>query len=303
VTFSVLRAWFSPYLVQVTVLEVISRSSEYLEQKGVESPRLQAELLLAHLLNVPRMQLYLAFERVLSREETDSFREFVRRRGRREPLQHILGSTSFCGFEIAVDQHVLVPRPETELLAEMGWTFLRSLPPEQDLTALDLGTGSGCIAIAVAGNCPRVEITAIDISGEALRMARQNTARHGLEDHIHFVEGNGLAAVPADACFDLILSNPPYVPSAEIQALEPEVRDHDPRLALNGGPEGLDFHHRIAQQAGRLLKPHGKVMLEFGDGQVERLRRFFEQQKWIVEQVAEDYNQRPRILIARWTAC
>jgi len=289
--------------VRVTVLEAIRRSSEFLAKKGVESPRLQAELLLAHLLNLPRMQLYLAFERVLTPEQVDQFRSLVKRRGQREPLQHIIGSTSFCGLEIAVNRQVLVPRPETELLAESGWSFLNRLPPDQNLTALDLGTGSGCIAIAVAWHCQRVEFTAIDISGEALQTAQQNAARHGLDQRIHFFQGDGLATVPAGACFDLILSNPPYVPSAEIQTLQPEVRDYDPHLALNGGPEGLDFFRRIAQLAGPLLKPHGKIMLEFGDGQAETLRRVFESQMWIVERLVEDYTQRPRILIARWTAC
>ena len=289
--------------MRVTVLEAIRRSSEFLAKKGVESPRLQAELLLAHLLNLPRMQLYLAFERVLTPEQVDQFRSLVKRRGQREPLQHIIGSTSFCGLEIAVNRQVLVPRPETELLAESGWSFLNRLPPDQNLTALDLGTGSGCIAIAVAWHCQRVEFNAIDISGEALQTAQQNAARHGLDQRIHFFQGDGLAAVPAGACFDLILSNPPYVPSAEIQTLQPEVRDYDPHLALNGGPEGLDFFRRIAQLAGPLLKPHGKIMLEFGDGQAETLRRVFESQMWIVERLVEDYTQRPRILIARWTAC
>src|SRR5207302_3380271 len=160
----------------MTVLEIIKRSTEFLANKGVDSPRLQTELLLAHLLKLPRMQLYLNFERTLSPGETDGFRELVRRRAQREPLQHILGSTSFCGFEIAVNRHVLVPRPETELLAEEGWKFLQGRADKP--TALDFGTGSGCIAIALAAKCPDAKIVALDISADALALAKQNAEKN-----------------------------------------------------------------------------------------------------------------------------
>src|ERR1051325_7644810 len=140
----------------VTVLEGIQKSAEFLAKKGVEPPRLQAELLLAHLLGLPRMKLYLNFERTLSDAEVEAYRELVRRRGLREPLQHIVGSVSFCGLELAVNRHVLVPRPETELLAEAGWTFLSTLN-SQPSTAFDLGTGSGCLAITLAVRCPAVQ--------------------------------------------------------------------------------------------------------------------------------------------------
>ena len=285
----------------MTVLEAIQRSTEFLAKKGVDSPRLQTELLLAHLLQRPRMQLYLNFARELTPPEVEGFRELVKRRGQREPLQHILGSTSFCGLEIAVNRHVLVPRPETELLAERGWTFLNQLsaPNSQPLTALDFGTGSGCLAIALASKCPTAQIHAIDVSPEALALARENAARHGLADRIQFRHGDGLAAVPAGMRFDLMISNPPYIPSAEIATLQPEVRDYDPRGALDGGPEGLDYYRRLAAESAPYLKSGGRLMLEFGDGQVERVREILQAQKWIVETTQEDYNHQPRILIAR----
>src|SRR5438132_4822743 len=154
----------------MTVLEGIQRSTEFLAKKGVESPRLQAELLLAHVLKLPRMKLYLNFERALAPAELDAVRELVRRRGQREPLQHIIGSTSFCGLEIAVNRHVLVPRPETEQLAERGWRFLSTIN-HQPSTILDFGTGSGCLAIALALNCAAARIFALDISKEALKLA------------------------------------------------------------------------------------------------------------------------------------
>ena len=281
----------------MTVLEGIQKSTDFLAKKGVESPRLQAELLLAHLLKLPRMKLYLNFERALSPVELDAVRDLVKRRGQREPLQHIVGSTSFCGLEIAVNRHVLVPRPETELLAEAGWQFLTTLNSQPSI-ALDFGTGSGCIAIALATKCPKAQIIALEVSTEALAVAQQNAARNGLTERIQFVGGDGFAALPDAARFDLIISNPPYILTAEIASLQPEVRDHDPRGALDGGSDGLDFYRRLASQAAGFLKPGGKIMVELGDGQASAVRQIFEAQKWIVEAVTEDYTQRLRILIA-----
>src|SRR5208283_4404401 len=198
---------------RMTVLEAIQKSTDFLAKKGVESPRLQTELMLAHLLKMPRMKLYLNFERTFTPAETDTLRELVKRRGQREPLQHITGSTSFCGFEIAVNRHVLVPRPETELLAQQGWEFLterrapsrpdkmdKSEPAETVLgapTALDLCTGSGCIAIALAAKCPHAKIVATDISSDALALAKENAIRNNMAERIEFLPGDGLAALEA----------------------------------------------------------------------------------------------------------
>ncbi len=284
----------------MTVLEAIQKSAEFLGKRGVESPRLQTELLLAHLLKMPRMKLYLNFDRVLTVPETDALRELIKRRGLREPLQHITGSTSFCGYEMTVNRHVLVPRPETELLAEAGWQFLATRPPAS-VTALDLCTGSGCIAIALAAKCPSAKVVATDISAEALSLARQNAAANGVAERIEFSAGDGFTALAAAAtrAFDLIASNPPYIPSAEIATLDPEVRDFDPRLALDGGDDGLVFYRRLAAGAAEFLRPDGKIMLEFGDGQADGLKNIFESEKWIVEAVLEDYSHRARILVAR----
>jgi len=319
----------------VTVLEAIQKSTDFLTKKGVESPRLQTELLLAHLLKMPRMNLYLNFERALTPAETDALRECIRRRGRREPVQHITGSTSFCGLEMAVNRHALIPRPETELLAEAGWRFLaeRRSPNRHDdemperagsetgvPTALDFGTGTGCIAIALAVKCPNAKIVAVDVSGDALVLAGENATRNGVAGQIQFLAGDGLAALqnaghapglsPSDETksgtggksvppFDLIISNPPYIPSAEIATLPPEVRDFDPRTALDGGVDGLDSYRRLATEAQSCLRPGGKMMLEFGDGQAGAIREIFESEKWIVEAVKEDYSHRPRIIIVR----
>jgi release factor glutamine methyltransferase len=307
----------------MTVLEAIQKSTEFLAKKGVESPRLQTELLLAHLLKLPRMKLYLNFERALTPAETDGLREFIKRRGQREPLQHITGSTSFCGFEIAVNRHALVPRPETELLAESGWNFLSTLNPHPS-TALDFGTGTGCIAIALAVKCSSAKIVATDVSPDALALAKENAGRNNVAERIEFLQGDGFAALQNESEggaprrpdspkeewgsrssplrkmeFDLIISNPPYIPSAEIATLQSEVRDFDPRAALDGGVDGLDFYRKLAVKSKPFLKPDGKIMLEFGDGHADAIRKIFEAEKWIVEAVREDYSQRARFLIAK----
>ena len=283
----------------MTVLEAIQRSAEFLARKGVDSPRLQAELLLAHLLKLPRMRLYLNFERALESGEVNAFRELIRRRGQREPLQYIVGPTSFCGLEIAVNPHVLVPRPETELLAERGWQFLNQLRDENGAAALDIGTGSGCLAIALAVKCPQAQFQAVERSPEALAVARQNAERHGVAERVQFLQGDGFAGVPAGSTFELIISNPPYIAAAELETLQPEVSRHEPRLALDGGADGLDFFRRMAAEAGPFLKAGGRLMLEFGDGQGEALREIFERQKWIVEAFHEDYTQRLRIVVVK----
>jgi len=292
----------------VTVLEVIQKSAEFLAKKGVDAARLQIELLLAHVLKLPRMKLYLNFERQLSEVELDAVRGLVKRRGQREPLQHITGSTSFCGLEMTVNRHVLVPRPETELLAEAGWEFLgkhspsnsqRAGPETGAPVALDFGTGSGCIAIALAVKCPAARLVALDTSAEALAVAKQNAERNQVADRIEFRHEDGFGVLPAGARFDLIISNPPYIPSAEIETLEPEVRDFDPRAALDGGADGLDFYRRLAGESPTFLKPDGRIMLEFGDGQAEEVKRIFAAQAWNTEQILEDYTKRPRIFIAR----
>ena len=291
----------------MTVLEAIRKSADFLGKKNVGSPRLQVELLLAHLLKLPRMKLYLNFERVLTPAETDALRELVKRRGLREPLQHIVGSTSFCGHEIAVNRHALVPRPETELLAESGWQFLLAAPKQSESgstlnsqlsTCLDFGTGTGCIAIALAAKCPNAKIIATDISEEALTLAKENAARNNVAGRIEFLQSDGFAGLSTGSRFNLIVSNPPYIPSAKIEMLQAEVRDFDPRSALDGGADGLDFYRKLAIEAKPFLNADGKIMLEFGDGQAKAVRRIFEDEKWIVEAVKDDYSRRARILIA-----
>jgi len=281
----------------VTVLEVIQKSTAYLEKKGVASARLQSELLLAHVCKLPRLQLYLNFERNLGEPELEQMRELVRRRGAREPLQHLIGSVSFCGLELQVGRQALIPRPETELLAEKCWEYLSKLQ-EPAPAVLDFGTGTGCLAIAVASHCPTARVWATDISAEAIELARANAARHQLEGRIQFFCGDGFSAIPEPVLFDLIVSNPPYIPSAEIAGLEPEVRDYDPRIALDGGADGLDFYRRLAAEGMDWLKGGGRLMVELGDGQAGAVRELFEAKKWVVESVQNDYSGKARVLEA-----
>jgi release factor glutamine methyltransferase len=283
----------------VTVLETIQRSADYLARKGVDSPRLQVELLLAHVLGLPRLQLYLNFERLLTAPELESLRELVRRRGRREPLQHLVGSTSFCGLEIRVTPDVLIPRPETEVLAELAWTWLNGRGPAPPVTVLDFGTGSGCLAIALAVKCPQAQVYAVDVSAPALAVAQANGERLGVAKRIRWVCGDGFAALDQQTRFDLVVANPPYLPTAVIATLQPEVRDFDPRLALDGGIDGLDFMRRLAREGPGVLRPGGCLMAELGDGQATDARGLFASSGWFVEAVASDLANRPRILIAR----
>jgi len=299
----------------VTLREVIQKSAQFLERHGVESPRLQAEHLLGHVLKLPRLQLYLQFDRVLMDAELAALRELVKRRAAREPLQHLLGTANFGGLELKVNRLVLVPRPETELLAERAVEFLRvgssrrkeaPVLAEEGVslltsaaTVLDLGTGSGCLPVFIAAKIPTARLTAVDISPDSLSVARANAAAHGVAERIEFLAGDLFAPLAAGAQFDLIVSNPPYIPSAQIATLQPEVREFDPHAALDGGADGLDFYRRIAADAARFLRPGGRLMLEFGDGQADALKKLFADHKWVVEAVVDDYSRRPRILIAR----
>ncbi len=280
----------------MTVLEGIRKSADFLSRKGVDSPRLQSELLLAHALGIPRLKLYLDFDRQLVPGEVEALRGFVQRRASREPLQHIVGRTSVCGFEINVARSVLIPRPETEILAERAWETINALTLNPRV--LDFGTGSGCIAIALATKCPRAEVHACDVSSSALEMAQRNAAANQVGHRIQFRASDGFSAFANGEEFDVIVSNPPYIPTAEIQTLEREVKDHDPLLALDGGTDGLAFYRLLATEGGNRLSPGGCLLAEFGDGQAESLHSVFAEAGWGVE-CFNDYSGRARILIAR----
>lgn len=281
----------------MTVLEAIQKSTDFLAKRGVDSPRLQSELLLAHVLKTPRLKLYLEFARTLEETQTTALRELVKRRGNREPLQYILGGTSFCGSDIGVNSNVLVPRPETELLAEQGWKFLNSI--KRPTTFLDFGTGSGCIAIALCHFAPTSTGCAVDKSKEALEVARENAVRNKVQDRITFRASDGFSGLESHLRFDLIISNPPYIPAAEIPMLQEEVRNYDPHSALDGGSDGLDFYRLLAAEAPAFLASGGTFFAEFGDGQEAEVATIFSSLGWTVEEILNDYTSRPRIIVAR----
>jgi len=261
-----------------TVLEIVKKTTDFLQGKGVESPRLNAELLIGHALGLKRMQLYLQFERPLAEAELERIRPLVRRRGQREPGQYIMGETEFCGLKLKVDRRALIPRPETELLVETVVGRMAA-PPGR---VLDLGTGTGAIALALARAWPAAEITAIDASAEALTLARENAAALDLArenaaaaslaeraatrlvERVSFVQSDWFAQLPAGTRFDVIVANPPYLSAEETAEALPEVRDFEPALALTAADGGMAALRAILRDSARFLAPGGLLALETG---------------------------------------
>jgi len=250
------------------VIELICTASEHLESKGFENPRLEVEYLLGNVLGMNRLELYMAYDRPVKDDERDRFRDIYRRRLQHEPLQHIVGTAAFRELELKSDRRALVPRPETEVLVEHAVNFLRERVHPR---VADLGTGSGVIALSIAHEVQDANIVAVDISQDALDLASSNARILGLEDRVDFIEGDMLAVLDGMEPFDMIVSNPPYVPSGEIPGLDVEVRDYDPMLALDGGPDGLGYLRRLVGEAHRYIVPGGVLILECDHRQAESL--------------------------------
>lgn len=242
-----------------TTLKVLTWTSGYLAEKGVENARREAEWLLCEATGLDRVGLYLNFDKPMSDEELAAYRALVARRAKREPLQHILGTQEFDGLLFEVSPAVLIPRHDTETLLEQA---LQQVPHARSI--LDIGTGSGCIAIALAKRLPEAAVTAVDLSPEALDVARHNAEQHAVQ--VEFLQGSFFDPL-ADRRFELIISNPPYITSDDLTTLQPEVRDHEPRLALDGGPDGLAAYRAIIRQAAAHLEPNGWLLFEVGAGQ------------------------------------
>lgn len=259
---------------QWTVLEMIQWATGYFKEKEVDSPRLTIELMLAHVTGLSRMQLYMAFDKPLNDMELDALRPMVKRRGKREPLQYILGSTNFFGLELAVTPAVLIPRPETELLVEFTLHRLRELKRyESALRVLDIGTGSGCIALALAKHLPAARVLGVDVAADAVAVARMNATRLGIVN-VEFHERNVLQT-SIDEAFDVIVSNPPYINTTDMNELEPEVAGFEPRFALTDEGDGLRFYRRFAELFPTLLADEGFFAVEIGFGQSEDVREVF----------------------------
>lgn len=272
----------------------LEKAEKDLLEAGVPSPRWDVEWLAEHVTGIPRLELPLFSDRRLTGEEARRLADFVVRRCRREPLQHLIGWVSFLGLEIESGRAAFIPRPETEALAEQAIRRLKQWKGSRKV--LDLGTGTGCLSVAIAGAVEGAVCWAADLSPEALALARRNVNRHGLADRIHLVRSNWFSQLPLSLKFDLIVSNPPYISRSEIASLPPEVRDYDPRLALDGGGEGLDFYKVIASNGRRHLRFEGGAMVEFGDDQGERVQSIFEAQGWKHVRRHLDYAGVERIL-------
>lgn len=277
----------------MTLLEVLQSTTAYFEKREMESARLNAEHLLAHSLGRRRIDLYLEFERTLTEAELAPLRELVRRRGQGEPLQHLLGTVEFCGHTFRCDERALIPRPETEELVEQ---LLRSTINHQPSTILDVGTGSGVIALSLAAAFPEAEVHGIDISEDALALARENAERLGPSGRVQFLRGDLLVNVTH--VYDIIVANLPYVANAERGQVSREVL-HDPDVAVFAGTTGQELIRKLIETAPACLTAGGLLALEIGLGQTEALLRFLSERNYHDISARQDYAGVTRFLFAR----
>lgn len=277
-----------------TLLEILNKSKDFLAQKGVPNPRVDAEYLVAHGLGLKRrLDVYLQFERPLMESELEAIRSALRRRAKREPLQHILGEWPFDGLVLRTDARALVPRPETEEFVDR----LAALFPSHPARVLDLGTGTGALALALAHRWPAAEVVATDVSADALALAAENAARNDLAARVRFIRSDWWSAVP-DGPFDLIVSNPPYLSDAEVAEAAPEVRDFEPHLALSCANEGFAAIATILSGAPARLAPGGLLALETGIAQKTRLEAAAATAGFARWETWKDFHDRDRHFLA-----
>jgi release factor glutamine methyltransferase len=277
-----------------SLLDILQSTTAYFTKHKIENPRLNAEHLLAHALGRTRMDLYLEFERPLNEAELVPLRELVKRRAEGEPLQHLLGTVEFCGHIFAIDKRAMVPRPETEELVELLITKCESR--NANFKMVDVGTGSGVIGLSLAAKFPEAEVYAVDISEDALALARENAARLGLE-RVHFQKSDLLESLPER--FDLIAANLPYISMQDRHQLAREVL-HDPEVALFGGPGGDELVRKLIEEATSQLEPGGLLALEIGLGQAEGLSDFLRLKNYHDIELKKDYSGITRFLLARY---
>ncbi len=276
-------------------------TTEYLTNKGVDSPRLSAELLLSHALGLKRIDLYTQFDQQVPQQQLDMLHGLVKRAGLHEPVAYLIGKTEFYSLELDITADCLIPRPETELLVQRAIEFLRSRSGVQYVC--DLCTGSGCIAVAIAKNCPEANVTATDISSAALKVAARNVEKHRLTEHVRLLCGDLFEPIIKQLDvnqFDLIVCNPPYVSTAEYEKLDKNVKDYEPVSALLAGADGMDVYRRIIKKVDEFLKPGAALMLEIGYAQGPAVKELFEQTDAFVEiKLEKDFQNNDRIVIAR----
>lgn len=284
-----------------TILKLLSWTCEYFASRNIEHPRADAEILLAHSLGLRRIDLYVQYDKPLTREELARFREIVRRRARREPVAYITGEKEFWSLPLKVSPAVLIPRPETECLVEAALSFLSEDDGGDARRILDLGTGSGAIVLALAFERPHDVFVAVDRSSSALAIARENAERHGVDHRVRFLDGDWFEPVDrGEDDFDLIVSNPPYIRRKNLENLQPEIRLFEPLSALDAGPEGVDSLVYIILTAPRYLRPSGCLLLEIGCDQNTLLEAAVRQAGCYEETLfIKDYGGHDRVLQLR----
>jgi release factor glutamine methyltransferase len=284
-----------------TIKKLLEWVSGYFEQKGVDSPRLSAELLLCHVLKLERIQLYTLYDRAVEKPQLETLRGLVKRAGEQEPIAYLVGRCEFYSLSLKITPDCLIPRPETEQLAEKAILFLRGRPGPQ--RAVDLCTGSGCIAAAIAKSVKEVRVAATDISDTALAVAAENIEKLKLTEKVQLLCGDLFDPILEgldDTRFDLIVSNPPYVSDAEYEKLDKNVKDYEPAGALRAGVDGLDVYRRILAQAGDFLKPDGALMMEIGYAQGPAIRKLLEDSGLFSDiKIEKDFANNDRIATAK----
>jgi len=284
-----------------TIQKLLNWTTEHFTNKGIDSPRLSAELLLSHVLAMKRIELYTHFDKHVNKEQLDRLHDLVKRAGQNEPIAYLIGKTEFYSLELDITSDCMIPRPETELLVERAIEFLRTRTGRQ--LACDLCTGCGCIAVAIAKNYPGADIIATDICDAALNIAAQNIEKHKLKTRIKLLCGDLFDPIVPQldtGKFDLIVCNPPYVSAAEFEKLDRNVKDYEPKLALFAGVDGMDIYRRVAEKIEQFLKLDAALILEVGYNQGKAVRELLESTDCFSEiTVEKDFHNNDRIVIAR----
>jgi len=283
------------------VIDIIQESEKWLAERGVQDCRLDTEYRLSEVLRPDRVGLYLAFDRPITESELVDFRALLKRRGKREPLQHVLGYTEFMGHRILTSSAALIPRPETEILVEQALVMLKNIAEPR---VIDIGTGTGCIAIGIALENPKVKILALEISGHALELARENVAAHDLSEKIVLSQFDILKTLPKlQERVDLVVSNPPYINYSELSGMQKEVAEFEPHQALFDSDDGLVFYRRYAEILPRLLNPGGRFLFEFGgEHQAKAILNIFMTAGLTELEITNDYAGHPRLIRGRYTS-
>jgi len=279
-----------------TIKALLAWTTDFLAKKGIENPRADAQILLSHVLKCPKIDLMVRYDEQPNDADRTRFKELIHRRVAGWPVAYLVGAREFYLLAFEVSPEVLIPRPDTETLVADALAFLK---PRKEATVLDIGTGSGCIAVTIAHYQKDARVSAIDVSPDALAVARRNAQKHSVADRVTFWQGDLFPPLPTGGEFDLVVSNPPYIAHHEFEGLAPDVRDHEPRTALDGGADGLGFYRRIALGVGPFLKTGGKLLLEIGSTQEADVRAILaEHPELEVGPTLKDNNKLPRVVTA-----